>query len=240
MQSAEELARTSSRLSQVRRDIENLDLSITALNQMKLPGFNGTEFARSYPISTSLSFRRLLNIGGNPVEWVQPSNEVIDESVERIEIQRASLENSLNSLQSLARSSGEQALELAALRREVEVRQAIYESVITQFEAQALFSGYERASGRIVERAIAPTSPSAPSKRTIVATGLIIGLVVGAALTLFFALRAGRLFSRSAIEEAFGFKRCPIYFKVPIGQEYATTVVAQAADHNARTLCVVP
>ena len=202
LQSVEELTRTSVQLSQMRRDLEALEASAEALRAISGVEFSGIDFAEQYPVSTSLSFRRLFNFSGNPSDWTQPSAMRIEEALLRVETQRASLTSSLNSLEARARSTGQEALELAALEREVEVQQAIYESVITQFEAQSLFSGYERASGRIVETAIAPNEPSSPKKILVVALGLVLGLFVGAAVALIRSVRKGLLYTKTALKDA--------------------------------------
>ena len=200
LQSAEELARTSSQLSQVRREIEVLDLSIEALGKMSGSDFNGPRLAEQYPISTSLSFRRLLDLTGNPNEWLQPSEADLLLAVNRVEEQRSSLISSFNSLEARAKRSGAQAFELSALRREVEVQQTLFQSVITQFEAQSLFSGFEQASGRIVESAIALGGPTSPNKRLITVVGALLGLFLGIGVVLTRTFRAGRLCTPRAIK----------------------------------------
>lgn len=216
LQSAEELARTSAQLAQVRRDIDTIDKSILALEKMNSVQFNGSDFAQLYPVSTSLSFRRLLGLSGDPSTWVKPLAAELDEARERLQSQKAPLLSSFSALEARAKSSGAEALKLAALKREVEVQQAIYESVITQFEAQSLFSGFERASGRVVESAIAPTGASSPRKTIIVALGLVLGLFCGCVLAILSSMLRGKLYTRSAIVRAFGSIRVgsPSVFKL--------------------------
>ena len=203
LQSAEELARTSAQLAQVRRDIEVIDESIKALEAMKEAGFSGPKFAQTHPVSTSLSFRRLLGLSGDPNIWAQPSEDAIAAATERLTSQESPLISTFNALEERAKSSGAEALRLAALEREVEVQQAIYESVITQFEARSLVSGFERASGRIVETAIAPSKPSSPNKPLVVALGLVLGIFVGIAIALIASMRRGKLYTYSAIRDTF-------------------------------------
>lgn len=203
LQSAEDLARTSAQLAQVRRDIEVIDESIKALESMQEAGFSGPNFAQTHPVSTSLSFRRLLGLSGDPNTWTQPSKDAIAAATERLTSQKSPLISTFNALEERAKSSGAEALKLAALEREVEVQQAIYESVITQFEARSLVSGFERASGRIVEAAIAPSKPSSPKKPLVVALGLVLGVFVGIAIAWIASMRRGKLHTYSAIRDAF-------------------------------------
>ena len=203
LQSAEELARTSAQLAQVRREIEEIEESISAIGALRLEPFSGHEFAQSHPVSTSLSFRRLLNLGGDPNDWQIPADDELMRAEERLIAQKSQLISTFNALEERAKNSGAEALELAALRREVEVQQAIYESVITQFEARSLVSGFERASGRILETAIAPDEPSSPQEGLIIVLAIVLGIFAGIAVALIVSMRLGRLYSVRAVRESF-------------------------------------
>lgn len=203
LQSPEELARTSSRLSQIRREMEALDESVVALEQLLKPNFDGPSFAADYPIAISLTFRRLLNLSGNPSEWVQPSPSQISGAISQLNAQRASLISSFNSLEALAKDAGEAALELSKLQRDVEVQKAIYQTVITQFETQSLFSGYEKASGRVVETAIAPNRPASPKKVMLAVIAVAVGLFLGVIGAMLLTARRGTLYTHTALEQVF-------------------------------------
>lgn len=203
IRSASELERRSLQLSQIRQEIGVVDDSIEALNAMKRAEFNGAAFALEFPIVSSLSFRRLLNLSGNPQNWEQPSSARIDEEIGRLEVQRASLVSSSDSLKAKAEIAGAEAIELAALEREVEVQQAVYQSLITQFEARSLLSGFERASGRVLETAIAPEKPASPNKVLVVSFGIFLGLLFGVAIALVRAARKGLVFTRKELERIF-------------------------------------
>lgn len=205
LQSPEELARTSSQLSLVRADIEAIDESVLALQSMSADDFSGTEFARDFPISSSLSFRRLLNLSSNPLEWEKPTSEEVELSFAQLKEQRVSLVSSFEALEARARRFGREALELATLQREVEVQQAVYESVITQFEARSLLSGYEQASGRIVETAIAPLAPTSPRKVLLLALGLMLGFIIGTVIAIVRSVARGTLYKAVTLREAVGY-----------------------------------
>lgn len=205
LQSPEELARTSSQLSLIRADIEAIDDSMLALQAMSEDDFLAIEFAREFPISSSLSFRRLLNLSSNPLEWEKPTAEDVELSFARLKEQRVSLLSSFETLEARARRFGREALELAKLQREVEVQQAVYESVITQFEARSLWSGYEQASGRIVETAIAPLAPTSPRKVLLLALGLMLGLILGTVIAIVRSVARGTLYKAATLREAVGY-----------------------------------
>lgn len=203
LQSQQELARTSSQLSQLRREIEVLDKGIVALNKIGDNDFDGSTFARENPVAGSLAFRRLLNLPRDPVDWIQPSADEIKRATARLESQRETLTVSFNAIEARAKSSGAEAVELAALEREVEVQKAIYESVITQFEARSLTSGYERASGRLVESAIPPSSPWQPNKKLFLAIGVFLGGFAGIAIALIKSISRGYMFSPHTFRSSF-------------------------------------
>ncbi|MDC0739705.1 GNVR domain-containing protein [Cognatishimia sp. SS12] len=204
LRSSEDLARTSTQLSQVRLDIETIDLSISALENISKKDFVGAKFARDYPVSTSLSFRRLLNLSVSPSTWVRPTDDQIDSGIRQLEEQRASLTSSFNSLKARAKRFGDAALELSILQREVEVQQAIYESMIAQFQESSLLSGYELASSRVVESAIPPAGPSSPNKVFMAAMGAILGFIISIGYVLASNFRHGYLYTHAKIKSAFG------------------------------------
>lgn len=205
LQSQQDLARTSSQLAQVRREIETLDNSLIALAQISDQGFDGAEFAKTNPVAASLSFRRLLNLSGDPNDWKAPLPKEISVAKEQLETQRETLVVSFNAIEARAKSSGAEALKLAALEREVEVQQAIYETVITQFEARSLTSGYEQASGRVVEYAIPPNIPWSPNKKLFVALGLLLGGILGSGLVVALKNRLGTIYTLPTFRDAFAY-----------------------------------
>lgn len=204
--SVEELARTSAQLSKLRNDLSELEQGIIALEQMsklEIASFDAETFVTAYPVSSGLTFRRLLNLPSDPAVWSLPSVEEIDLAVAGLTSQQNALKGSIANLEIRAMTTGQEAIELSALEREVQVQQAIYESVITQFEAQTLFSGFEQASGRVIEDAIPPNRPARPRKLFIVFVGGIFGLLVGAGVAIALSSRRGTIFGRKNLAEAF-------------------------------------
>lgn len=184
LQSAEELTRTSAQLSKVRRELAILDDSIVAIDNLDKSSFEGRDFVDSFPVANSISFRRLLNFTGDPENWSAPQEAKILSVKKQLQTQKNSLMASFLALEKRAQQSAAEALELSILEREVEVQKAIYESIISQFEAQSLFSGFERASGRLIEAAIPPFVPSSPKKKLIVGLAIILGFLLGSCLVL--------------------------------------------------------
>ena len=80
-------------------------------------------------------------------------------------------------------TSREKAVELNRLERDVEVNQELYEAFLAKFkEADLSTSSSKVASARIVDKALAPSSPIYPQKQTIVVTWTLGGLFLGIGL----------------------------------------------------------
>ncbi len=206
LQSPEVLAQTSIQLAQLRNDLNDLEQSIVALqalNEIPSENFDGVSFSLTYPIANSVSFRRLLNFSSLPNMWRRPADDIIQSAIARLSQQRTARQASLTSLEAEARISGNEALELAALEREVEVQQAIYEAVITQFEAQERFSGFEQSPERIIETAIPPKDPSKPRKIIFMGLATVVGGFMGVMVALLVKFKRGTIFTFNAISTYF-------------------------------------
>ena len=201
LQSAEVLARTSTQLVQIRQDLDAFEESLNALRALRSDNtdpFEGSRFAQKYPVVNTLSFRRLLNWQSNANFWQRPNLSVIATAENQIIAQMEQLKRNLEFLELQALSSGDAALELAVLEREVQVQKTIYESLITQFEAQSLFFGFEQASGSVIETAIPPEKPISPRKVVTVLIGIVIGTLFGVLITLLISYQKGVLYYEGA------------------------------------------
>lgn len=206
IQSAELLAKTSAQLSQLRTQLLEVDQIVLALNELAAvdqSDFSPEDFAKSNPISSSLEFRRLVNFSAFPSEWKAPSENQLREAQELIRDRKESLENSLQTLQTQARLTGEEAIELSRLEREVAVQSTIYESVITQFETRSLVSGFEQAGGEVLQSALPTSAPSSPSISLFVILGMVLGFLASAALVVFKSFRLGRIHTERTLQYFF-------------------------------------
>lgn len=194
IQSASILARTSTQLSQLRSRLHETSQAIAAYRDLlaTTPGeFNGNSFAERWPVSVSLEFRRLISWPSVASNWELPSKASLLAGIRILEEQNTTLKRTLSSLEEQARNSGKDALELSKLEREVEVQSAIYEAAIEQFEAQSIFSGFQRDSGMIIEEAIPPRKAVSPKKTRMTVLGVLLGFIVGAALAILLSFRTG-------------------------------------------------
>lgn len=209
LQSAEVLSRTSSQLTQLRAEIaelEQLKHTIAGLADYQASDFEGDAFATLYPLATSIQFRRLFGWGNDPATWQYPTSSDITASLDANADQLRNLRQNLTLLQEQARASGNDALELQRLERDVAVQLSVYQSVISQFEANSIFSGFEQESGTIIEPALQPRRPSSPRKALLLALGLSLGFF-GAFLVVFVrALKREKIFKAAEIIETYGIK----------------------------------
>lgn len=206
LQSADNLTRTSTQLSQIRSELaEARDtlFAVKSLSSIQADAFNPTLFAARQPISESIGFRRFFGWSPNPATWSKPMDAEIETAQRILADSIDLLEKNQVALEKLARAQGDEARELSRLERELEVQRTIYESVITQFEAQSLFAGFETASGRLIEKAIAPGGPREPKIMQLMLIGLGFGLMVGVGVSILLSSRSGVLYLGSSIKYAF-------------------------------------
>ena len=204
VQSSGLLAQASKQLSQLREEVESVNVNLSVLKVLQGTSretFNPAEFASTYPVSRSVAFRRLVGWPSELTSWEKPAGDVISNAILQRTERLRSLKSNILELEERAKISGEQAFQLVKLEREVEVQRTVYESVITQFEARSLASGLEQASGRLIESAIPPYNPAKPRKFIALLLALIIGTVLGTLIALAIGLSRGFIFSRQQIQE---------------------------------------
>lgn len=207
LRSTEELTRASSQLSQLRRELESLEGSLKAvgfLEQLTATHFDGDAFVMRHPVSNVLSFRRFFNFSAEPKEWQYPTNAELQTAKTALESQRRVLARNLRSVEERAKLSGEQSLKYVALEREANVKQALYESLISQFETQTVFSDLNNTAGEIIDSALPPKFAFKPRKKVMIAVGGALGLIIGCAIRIALSVLNGEIFTREAISKRLG------------------------------------
>ena len=203
--SQEDLARASAQLSVLRqnsaRDRER-HAALLSLRAVSEADFVAKQFAEQFPISVDIEFRRSLGWGPRVEGWTYPTTARLEDAITQIEANVVEIDRNIQDIQALASMSGEGAIVLAELRREAEVQKAIYTAMIKQFQAQSFSSGFEAASGRLIEAAVAPSSPSSPKVALVGALSVVLGGFLGVALALVFGIRGGRLYTVRALRDA--------------------------------------
>ena len=109
------------------------------------------------------------------------------------------LQSQINASQIDAERSGLALETYAKLEREAKIAEATYTVMIEQVKAQSMASGYRPDRTEVYEYASPSISPSAPKRSLILALGAVLGLFVGAALSLVLALRRGVYYSKNSL-----------------------------------------
>jgi polysaccharide biosynthesis transport protein len=80
------------------------------------------------------------------------------------------------------REVGGKAFQMNQLEREVETNRQLYETFLARFKEADVADEYDVPNARIIDRAIAPTTPFKPNRKRIVLIAIVIGLAIGIAL----------------------------------------------------------
>lgn len=80
------------------------------------------------------------------------------------------------------REVGGKAFQMSQLEREVETNRQLYETFLARFKEADVADEYDVPNARIIDRAIAPTTPFKPNRKRIVVIAIVIGLAIGIAL----------------------------------------------------------
>ena len=217
-----DLARASAQLSSLRQNSARGRERRAALLSLRAVGevdFAAKQFAEQFPISLEIEFRRSLDWGPGVEGWSYPTTEILDNAITQNDAVVADIDRNIKKVEALASVSGDGAIALAELQREAEIQKAIYTAMITQFQAQSFSSGFETASGRLIDAAVVPGGPSSPKVALVGALSVVLGGFLGVALALVFGLRGGRLYTLRALRDAAGglkAVRLPKVFGKPI------------------------
>ena len=154
---------------------------------------------KQFPIVDQVEFRRVL--GQNEIigSWSWPEASSVDAVVDTLTERKSRLQSQINAAQIDAEREGLALETYGKLEREAKVAEATYTVMIEQVKAQSMASGYRPDKTEIYEYASPSISPSAPKRSLILALGAVLGLFVGAALSLALALRRGVYYSKKSL-----------------------------------------
>lgn len=174
------------------------ELSRTMSSPAALASTEYMELKETSPIIDDVDFRRLIGVPEALDAWSWPPKEKLGNFRNTLADKMAKIEESIHELYA---SSTEQ---LATLRREATVAEATYNVLIEQVKAQSLITGYQGETALFYQSATPPERPTSPKKMLITALGIVIGLVIGAMISIITALRGGRVYTEQSIAEASG------------------------------------
>lgn len=199
-------AARSELMFELREDLRRTQEMAVALDElsrtMSSPAaLSSTEYMglkETSPIIDDVDFRRLIGVPEALDAWSWPPKERLGNFRNTLADKMAKIEESIHELYA---SSTEQ---LATLRREATVAEATYNVLIEQVKAQSLITGYQGETALFYQSATPPERPTSPKKMLITALGIVIGLVIGAMISIITALRGGRVYTEQSIAEASG------------------------------------
>ena len=154
---------------------------------------------QQFPIVDQVEFRRVL--GQNEIinSWSWPEASSVGAVLDTLSDRKSRLKSQINASQLDAERSGLALETYAKLEREAKISEATYTVLIEQVKAQSMVAGYRPDKTEVYEYASPSISPSAPKRSLILALGAVLGLFVGAALSLVLALRRGVYYSKNSL-----------------------------------------
>lgn len=154
----------------------------------------------NFPIIDQVEFRRVLGQNEIISSWNWPKLSSVNTVFNTLSERKSILESKINTSQLNAERLGQVVEAYTTLERNAKTSEATYTVLIEQVKAQSMISGYRPDKSEIYEYATAPINPSSPKRNLILAFGGSIGLILGVALSLLFALYRGVYYSKTSLK----------------------------------------
>ena len=186
---------------------------------------------KDHVIVDDVEFRRLLGVAESLTQWQWPNANRLLASLSVLNERVARSESRLAELNREAERYAKSSEQLMILKRDAAVAEATYQVLIEQVKAQSLVSGFEEETVRIYQSATPPAIASAPRKSLIAALGVVLGGFLGCVIALIRLMISGRIYTRSALVDAFGPK---LSVSIPSLSKIKKTDAKQFADQLKR------
>ena len=174
-------------------------LSLIVKNKIKNHD-NYLKLRKEFPIVDQVEFRRILGQNEIISSWNWPETSSINAILDTLSERKSRLKAQINTLQLDAEQLGLAVETYNKLNRDAKISEATYKVLIEQVKAQSMAAGYRPNKTEIYEYAIASINPTSPNRNLILSLGAILGLIVGAALSLLLALQRGVFFSKTKLK----------------------------------------
>jgi uncharacterized protein involved in exopolysaccharide biosynthesis len=161
---------------------------------------NYMSLREQFPIIDQVEFRRVMGQNEIISSWSWPDTNTVIAVFDTLSERKNILQSKINTSQINANRSGVALDVYAKLEREAKIAEATYTVLIEQVKAQSMVVGYKPDNNEIYEYASAPIYPSSPKRNQVLALGAILGLFLGIALSLVFALYRGVYYSRKSLK----------------------------------------
>ena len=155
---------------------------------------------QKFPIVDQVEFRRVLGQNEIISSWSWPESSTVSAVFDTLSERKSRLQSQINASQINAERSSLALETFAKLEREAKVAEATYTVLIEQVKAQSMAVGFRPDRTEVFEYASSSINPSGPKRSHILALGAVLGLFVGAALSLILALCRGVYYSKKSLK----------------------------------------
>lgn len=169
------------------------------INSGNLDGDSYKTLRSSHPLVDDIDFRRILGMSETISAWVWPEIEAIAAVGTTLRDRINRLEVEIKNIEENATVYATSAEDLARFTRDAKIAEATYTVLIEQVKSQTLAAGFQPETFKVFEYATPPISPSSPKRNLILGLGIVIGLIVGSAISLINGLRRGVYYTRTAL-----------------------------------------
>ena len=154
---------------------------------------------QQFPIVDQVEFRRVL--GQNEIinSWSWPDVRSVIAVLNTLTERKNRLSSEINASHTDIMRLNSFAETYASLQRENKIAEATYTVILEQVKAQSIFAGFQPDNFEIFEYASASINPSAPKRSLILILGAILGLFLGAIVSLIFAMSRGVYYSKNSL-----------------------------------------
>lgn len=121
-------------------------------------------------------------------------------SKERVELLQAQVEEAKSNYRKLSTLENQR----LALQREVDINQQLYDSFFTRLKETDELGGFETANARILDKAIAPSVPSKPNKKLLIAAAFVFSIGFGVFVAILMETLNSGITSVEDVEKKLG------------------------------------
>lgn len=155
---------------------------------------------QKFPIVDQVEFRRVLGQNEIISSWNWPETSSVNAVFDTLTERKSRLQSQINASQINAERSSLALETFGKLEREAKVAEAAYNVLIEQVKAQSMVAGFRPDKTKVYEYASASIIPSAPKRNLILALGAVLGLFIGATLSLVLAFRRGVYYTKNSLK----------------------------------------
>ena len=139
---------------------------------------------QKFPIIDQVEFRRVLGQNEITSSWSWPKASSVNAVLATLSERITRLEVQINTSQLEATQLGLTVETYSKLQRNAEVAEATYTVLIEQVKAQSIIAGYRPDKTEVYDYATASITPSSPNLKLNLIIGAVLGLFLGATLSL--------------------------------------------------------